>query len=563
MQPNQHVLRDSESPLHVTAVIVLYGMTPEESPAFHSLIEARVEAAASRANVSIVLWDNSPSWPSRMVLPEGVAYFHDARNLGLAFAYNQALEIAFRQGSEWLITLDQDTTIPRDYLLSMASAARHYASHPDVGAIVPQIAVGRKRLSPNRFALNAVPQWFCSGFRGIPDEPVFAMNSGAMVRMDALRQIGGYDLRFPLDYSDAVVFHLLHQHGKRVYIEGNLQLHHEFSMMDMNRLVSEGRYRRGLMTETAFWDLHMNWLAGCERTARLALRMVRHRLRGDRKELQQVTLQFLKWRLFRSKKTRLRRWQESLGSQSQNDNAAADATKPRPRVSVCMAAYSGAKFIEAQIGSILCQLAPDDEIVIVDDCSQDDTVSRILQMRDSRIRLFVHEKNEGVVATFEDALRCATGNILFLSDDDDLWAPNKVERVLQEFERHPEAQLVASRVALIDERGQALPDDRVNRYGRFLPGFWRNIIKNHYQGSAMAIRAAFLGRVLPFPRGKLFLHDAWIGTRNDAHGGKTVFINEPLVYYRRHSQNSSQRHDPLRLLKVRINLLIAHLIHAF
>jgi GT2 family glycosyltransferase len=535
-------------------------MTPEESPTFRSLIKARAKVPAHQANVSIVLWDNSPSRPPSVTLPEEVEYVHDPRNLGLAFAYNQVLEIAVRQGSHWLITLDQDTTVPRDYLLSMAAAAQLCASHPYIGAIVPQIAFGRKRLSPNRFVLGAIPQWYRPGFLGVPDEPVFAMNSGAMIRADALRQIGGYDLRFPLDHSDFIMLLNLHQHGKRVYIDGNIQLQHEFSMMDMNRLVSEGRYRRGLLTETAFWDLHMNWLAGFERTARLALRMVRHWMRGDRKDLRRVTRDFLFFRIMRSKNMRLRKWRESL--RHLPGLTLEPAEKPRPKVSVCMAAYNGARFISAQIASILPQLAPDDEIVIVDDGSQDDTVARINEMRDSRIRLYAHEKNEGVVATFEDALRCATGNILFLSDDDDLWAPTKVERVLQEFERHPEAQVVASRVALIDEQGDRLPDARVNRYGAFQPGFWRNVIKNHYQGSAMAIRASLLGKILPFPRGKLFLHDVWIGTRNRAHGGKAAFIDEPLVYYRRHSQNASQRHDPLRLLRVRVNLLIAHMIHS-
>jgi len=378
-----------------------------------------------------------------------------------------------------------------------------------------------------------------------------------------LKQIGGYDTRFPVDYSDAAMFRLLHEHGKRVYVDGGIQLQHEFSMADMNRRMNVDRYRRAMLAESAFWDLHMNWLAGCERTARLALRMIRHWMRGDRKDLRRVTRQFLFLRLFRSRKTRLNRWRESLGPQPQHTTAFVPAAQSRPKVSVCMAAHNGARFIEAQIASILPQLAPHDEIVIVDDASQDDTVVRIVRMRDSRIRLYAHERNTGVVATFEDALRCATGNILFLSDDDDVWAPTKVKRVLREFELHPEAEVVASRVALIDERGRALPDGRVNRYGRFIPGFWRNVIKNHYQGSAMAIRAAFLGRVLPFPRGKLFLHDVWIGTCNEARGGKTVFIDEPLVYYRRHRQNASQRHGLFELLKLRINLLIAHLIHAF
>lgn len=546
--------------LRATAVIVLYGLAPEESPAFRSLVEARARIMPALGRISIVLWDNSPSSRSDIPLPEDVTYVHDPRNPGLAGAYNASLEMALRRGSKWLITLDQDTIVPPDYLVKMANAERRYSSCAAIGAIVPQIAVGAKRLSPNYFVFGAIPRWFSPGFRGIPRAPVSAFNSGAMLRTDALRQSGGYDTRFPVDYSDAAMFHLLHEHGKRVYVDGAIQLEHEFSMTDMNQRMKLDRYRRAMLAESAFWDLYMNWLAGCERTARLALRMVRHWMRNDRRELRHVTLQFLFLRLFRSKKTRLRRWRESL--QAVPVLAPERAEKSRPKVSVCMAAYNGARFIEAQIASILPQLAPEDEVVIVDDGSQDDTVARISEIRDSRIRLYAHEKNQGVVATFEDALRCATGNILFLSDDDDLWAPNKVDKVLQAFEQHEEAQVVASRVALIDEQGAALPDARVNRFGTFRSGFWDNVIKNHYQGSAMAIRASFLGKVLPFPRGKSFLHDVWIGTRNDARGGKTIFIDEPLVYYRRHSQNASQRHEPLRMLKVRLNLLIAHMTHS-
>jgi GT2 family glycosyltransferase len=551
----------SKPGFYATAVIVLYRMTPEESPAFRSLLEARAEISAHEADVFIVLWDNSPSRRSILNLPANVVYYSDPSNPGLASAYNRVLEIANQNESHWLITLDQDTTVPRDFLLRMASAARICACHPDVGVIVPQIAVGHRRLSPHRNVLGAIPHWFPPGFRGAPGAPVFAMNSGAMLRVDALRQIGGYDLRFPLDHSDFAALRGLYQHGKRVYIEGDIQLQHEFSMIDMNRRVSDERYRRGLLTETAFWDLYMNWLAGCERTARLALRMVRHWVRGDRSELRRITREFLFLRLFRSKKTRLRRWRESLQQKGLPDHAFAGGSKPRPKVSVCMAAYNGGRFIDAQLDSILPQLACGDEIVIVDDGSQDDTVARICEKNDSRIRLFTHRTNEGAVATFEDAVRCATGNILFLCDDDDVWAPTKVDRVLREFESRPDAQVVVSRVALIDESGSPLPDGHVNRYGKFAPGFWRNIFMNHYQGSAMAIRASLVGSVLPFPRKRTFLHDAWIGTRNEASGGQTVFIDEPLVYYRRHSQNASRAHKPLRRLQVRIELLMAHIAH--
>jgi glycosyltransferase involved in cell wall biosynthesis len=224
-----------------------------------------------------------------------------------------------------------------------------------------------------------------------------------------------------------------------------------------------------------------------------------------------------------------------------------------------MAAYNGSRFIEQQLESILPQLSSTDEIVVIDDCSQDETVDSIRRFNDSRIRLFTHGSNQGIVTTFEEALRRATGNILFLCDDDDLWSPTKVELVLREFETHPEVQVVTSKVALIDEDGFRLPDAGVNRHGNFANGFWRNIAMNHYQGSAMAIRANLLGTVLPFPRRRSFLHDVWIGTRNDIVGGRTAFIDEPLVYYRRHSHNASKKHNLIQQLRIRADLLIAHI----
>jgi glycosyltransferase involved in cell wall biosynthesis len=228
-----------------------------------------------------------------------------------------------------------------------------------------------------------------------------------------------------------------------------------------------------------------------------------------------------------------------------------------------MAAYNGGPFVEAQMQSILVQLRPEDEVVIVDDGSTDGTEERIEKLGDPRIRLLKHEKNAGVVATFEDALRSASGDILFLCDDDDIWAPTKARRFLDIFEERPDVKIVTSRVRMIDENGRPIPDSRINRKGRFLPGFWRNLYMNHYQGSAMAIRASLLGRVLPFPLHRLFLHDAWIGTRNDLLGGKAVFVDEDLLFYRRHRKNASRTEPPLRQIRKRIELLLAHAGYAF
>ncbi len=521
---------------------------------------ARGKLGAEMGDVRVLLWDNSPSHGSGDGLPEGVSYFGDESNSGLATAYNRAREWAAIHGSEWLLTLDQDTAVPADFFVKMAAAAGECTRYAGVGAIVPQIAVGGKRLSPNWFEFGAIPRWWKTGYVGVPNKPVFAFNSGAMLKVSVLEQVGGYDPRFWLDDSDAMVFSRLHEHGKRVYIAGDIQVEHEFSMKDMQGRMSPQRYENALFAETAFWDLRMNWAAGCERTLRLILRMVKQWVRGDSPELRRITRQALLRRLFTSRRRRIEEWMRATQYRALD---AKPRTRRQPKVSACMAAYNAGPFLEAQMRSILSQLKPEDEVVIVDDGSTDGTESRIEELGDRRIKLFRHKKNAGVVSTFEDALRSATGDILFLCDDDDIWAPTKVRRFLDTFESRPDVEIVTSRVRMIDENDRPLPDSRINRKGRFLPGFWRNLYMNHYQGSAMAIRASLLGRVLPFPAQQLFLHDAWIGTRNDLMGGKAVFIDEDLLFYRRHMKNASGTEPLPRQIRKRVELLIAHAAYAF
>ena len=552
------VFAASAERLKVMTVIVLYRIAPHDSPAFRSVMAAR-EAFGRAGEVNVLLWDNSPSAGAGEGLPRGVAYFGDESNSGLATAYNRALEWAELHGAEWLLTLDQDTAVRADFFVKMAAAARASARYAGIAAIVPQIAAGERQLAPNRFQFGAIPRWYRKGYVGVPAEPVFAFNSGAMLRVDALKQVGGYDPRFWLDNSDAMIFSKLHEHGKRVYIAGEIQVEHEFSMKDMQKRMSANRYYNALFAETAFWDLRMNRMAGWERMVRLMVRLVKHLIRGDSAELRRITWQALMRRLFTSRRRRIEEWMQATQDRMQ---IAQHQATGEPRTSVCMAAYNGGQFVKAQLNSILTQLKPNDEIVIIDDGSKDDTVRRIEEMGDARIRLLKHERNTGVVRTFEDALRCATGKILFLSDDDDVWAPTKVQRFMDVFESRKDVEIVSSRVRMIDENDGLLPDSRINREGRFASGFWRNVYMNHYQGSAMAIRAGLLGRVLPFPANGSFLHDAWIGTRNDLSGGKAFFINEELLFYRRHMKNASRTKSMREQIQTRVDLLLAHLRYA-
>ena len=556
------VFAEAPGRLTVTAVIVLYRMKPELSPAFQSLMAARERLNANLGEVRVLLWDNSPEAEAVADLPEGVQYFADERNSGLAKAYNRALALASEHGSDWLLTLDQDTAVPADVLVKLAASAQASTRYSGIGAIVPQIAAGDRQLSPNYFQSGAIPRWYRAGYVGVPGEPVFAFNSGAMLSVEALQQVGGYDPRFWLDDSDAMIFSKLREYGKRVYVAGDIQVQHEFSMKDIQGRMSPARYKNALLAETAFWDLRMSRAAGWERTLRLALRLVKQWLRKDSAELRRITWHALVRRIFTSRRKRIAEWMQATEGYAAGERA---TVRPggEPKISACMAAYNGGTFVEAQLQSILSQLKREDEVVIVDDGSTDDTLERIKRIGDARVRVLKHERNLGVVSTFEDAMRSASGDILFLCDDDDIWAPAKARRFLNAFDSSPDVEIAISRVRMIDEFDRPMPDSRINRRGRFLPGFWRNLFMNHYQGSAMAMRASLLGRVLPLPAQKAFLHDVWIGTRNDLLGGRTAFIDEDLLFYRRHLNNASRTKSFLRQVQTRVELLLSHLVYAF
>jgi glycosyltransferase involved in cell wall biosynthesis len=206
-----------------------------------------------------------------------------------------------------------------------------------------------------------------------------------------------------------------------------------------------------------------------------------------------------------------------------------------------MGAYQGERYIGLQLRSILAQLSAEDEMIVVDDASTDRTCNEICGLKDPRVVLIQHSENQGVLRAFERALSQSSGEIVFLSDQDDLWLPNKVETVLGTFARNPEVTLVASDAILIGEDGAKIGDSFYAKRGRFRAGLWSNLLVGKFHGCTMAFRSFLLRSALPFPPGGLVHHDTWIGCVNALIGGKTRYIPEPLVAYRRHSTNVTGR----------------------
>lgn len=202
-------------------------------------------------------------------------------------------------------------------------------------------------------------------------------------------------------------------------------------------------------------------------------------------------------------------------------------------ISVCIPTYNGEKFIKEQLDSILPQLLDEDEVIISDDSSTDNTINIIKSYNDKRILIFENNNFKSPIYNLENALLKAKGDYIFLSDQDDIWLSNKVEIVMNNLRDY---SCVISDAYVVNEKKEIICNSffmiNKTKYGKIY-----NVLKNGYLGCCMAFTKEIKDLSIPFPK-KLPMHDIWIG--NVAAFHKSVqFINEKLIYYRRHGLNLS------------------------
>lgn len=204
-------------------------------------------------------------------------------------------------------------------------------------------------------------------------------------------------------------------------------------------------------------------------------------------------------------------------------------------ISVCMAAYNGEKYIREQLDSILSQLGENDEVVISDDGSKDGTRAVIESVGDKRIRYVENQGKHGFTHNFENALRHAKGDYIFLSDQDDIWVKNKVERVMQSLQHH---HLVIHDCKTVNNDMIVLQESRFDFF-HIKGGFFHHLIKSRYLGCCMAFDRTLLNKALPFPKNDALVeHDIWIAAVGLLYF-KTELLREQLILYRRHGNNVS------------------------
>jgi GT2 family glycosyltransferase len=490
-------------------------------------------------------------------------------NTGVAGALDLALE---HTTADWLLTFDQDSVLTAHTLDQLLGSGATESVRTAIVAPVVRDETTARLLQGD----PGQKHWY---------ETRRAITSGSLCRVLALKHVGGFRTDLVIDFVDWDLCLRLREAGWQVAIEPTAVLEHSIGKATTHQLPLIGEVSTSNHSADRQYYKYRNYLL-LARSGSLA-----HDPRWSARTALGLGLGIGKVLAFESdKKSKLsaiaagvrdgvagrggtretRRDTDRLRRsappgpgdsadplrRSASQGSADDTDRVRTPISVCMATYNGARYLRPQLDSILAQLEVDDELLVQDDGSSDDTVDIIGSYGDPRIEVVENSSNLGVIATFERCLSRARNPIVFLCDQDDEWLPGKVRAMVTPFEDPHVTAVVTD--ALIVDGDNVVTGDSIFAYFHSGPGVLHNFVKNSYLGCCMAVRRDVLAAALPVPR-SVRTHDGWIGITADMMG-EVVFLPTPYVRYRRHGGNLSQM-EPFGLVDVarRRLALAAHL----
>jgi glycosyltransferase involved in cell wall biosynthesis len=207
----------------------------------------------------------------------------------------------------------------------------------------------------------------------------------------------------------------------------------------------------------------------------------------------------------------------------------------KANISVVMATYNGEPFLRKQLDSILSQTLPAKEIIIVDDCSSDGTIALLQEYAstNSSIKIISNETNIGYIRNFEKGMLLSNGSFVALSDQDDIWVPEKLEKLYANIGDH---LIIYSNSELIDENGLSMHkkmSDIKNQIGydnclMYTIGAWA-------PGHTFLFKKELVDLCIPFP--SLVTHDFWLGFVATCYS-PIKYLPDTLVLYRQHTFNA-------------------------
>lgn len=206
------------------------------------------------------------------------------------------------------------------------------------------------------------------------------------------------------------------------------------------------------------------------------------------------------------------------------------------KISIAMATYNGAKYLQEQLDSFVAQTQLPDELIVSDDGSSDETlaiVENFARQAPLKVSIYQNDHNLGFAMNFETAIRQCSGDIIFLSDQDDVWFPHKLMTVLKIFIESPKVLAIINNANLVDTH---LYDTGLTKLGQIRSLGLQD--SDFLTGCCTAFRGSLLPLLLPFPAINSYVHDTWLHALVNRLNIRRI-IEEPLQYYRRHDKNTS------------------------
>ena len=196
----------------ILTIVVRYKMPLSQSPAVQGFCDATSSQPDLAESYTMMVWDNSTEPEASPTLPVPFIYHHSKINLGVSGAYNGAMCYALEHGYTWMMLLDQDTKITREFFSTMLRHSLNLLPKHEIAAITPTVRFGEIVISPSQ-RLFGKNRSYPIGECGTAPGEAAAINSGCILRIASLQAIGGFSSDFWLDYSDLYVFHQFFVHG--------------------------------------------------------------------------------------------------------------------------------------------------------------------------------------------------------------------------------------------------------------------------------------------------------------------------------------------------------------
>lgn len=206
------------------------------------------------------------------------------------------------------------------------------------------------------------------------------------------------------------------------------------------------------------------------------------------------------------------------------------------KISIAMATYNGAKYLQEQLDSFVAQTRQPDELVVCDDGSSDATMETLqwfAGVAPFPVKIHKNKSNLGYAKNFEKVISLCCGDIIFLSDQDDVWLERKIAEIEQAFLHNPGKMVVINDQIITDGELRHTGVTKLENTRRLgLGGSW------FVTGCCTAIRREWVDFIMPIPM-SVVEHDVWINLFADILGLR-LLVEEPLQMYRRHGSNVSE-----------------------